>query len=243
MAYKLMNISEFRTYLDGLRITRKITLIQLHHTYSPAYAQFTGNNHLALYNSMRDYHVKTRNFNDIAQTFTIFPDGKICTGRDINSSPAGIYGANSTGICIECLGNFNNGGDSMTDAQRNAIIGTVKILLDKLGLNAKTDVTYHAWWTSGGTSLGTYVKGKSAKTCPGTNFFGGNTRQAYEKNLMGLIERSAILEPVTQINDIIWELSNAGIITDSNLWTEKCRSDNNIYWLCRKTANKLRGTL
>ncbi len=243
MAYKLMNVSEFRAYLDGLRITRKITLIQLHHTYSPAYAQFTGNNHLLLQNSMRDYHVKTRGFADIAQTFTIFPDGKICTGRDINSAPAGIYGANTTGICIECLGNFDNGGDSMTDAQRNAIIGTVKILLDKLGLNAKTDVTYHAWWTSGGTSLGTYVKGKSAKTCPGTNFFGGNTREAYEKNLMGLIERSAILEPVTQINDIIWELSNAGIITDSNLWTEKCKSDNNIYWLCRKTANKLRGTL
>jgi len=243
MAYKLMNVSEFKAYLDRLRIKRKITLIQLHHTYSPAYAQFTGNNHLALYNSMRDYHVKTRNFNDIAQTFTIFPDGKICTGRDINSAPAGIYGANSTGICIECIGNFDKGGDVMTDAQKNAIIGAVKTLLDKFGLNAKTGVTYHAWWTSGGTSLGTYVKGKSAKTCPGTNFFGGNTREAYEKHLMGLIERSAILEPVTQINDIIWELSNAGIITDSNLWTEKCRSDNNIYWLCRKTANKLRGTL
>ena len=243
MAHKLMDVSEFKAYLDGLKITRTIKVVQLHHTYSPAYKNFNGNNHIVLQNSMRDYHVKTRKFADIAQTFTIFPDGKICTGRDINTAPAGIYGANSTGICIECLGNFDKGGDVMSDAQKTAIVGVTKMLLDKFGLNAKTGVTYHAWWTNGGTSLGTYTKGKSAKTCPGTNFFGGNTREAYEKELLGLIEKSATLESVTQINDIIWELSNAGIIIDNNLWTEKCKSDNNIYWLCRKTANKLRGTL
>lgn len=51
------------------------------------------------------------------------------------------------------------------------------------------------------------------------------------------------LKPVTEINDIVWELTNAGIITDGKLWMQKCKDDVNIYWLCRKMANKLRGTL
>ena len=249
MAYRLIDVSEFRNYLDGLNITRRITVVQLHHTYSPSYSQFTGNNHMALHKSMRDYHVKTRGFADIAQTFTIFPDGKICTGRDINKAPAGIYGANSTGICIECAGNFDKGKDAMTEVQRSAIVGAVKILLDKFGLNAKTGVTYHAWWSEGGTNLGTYIAGKSVKSCPGTGFFGGNTREAYEKNLMPLIEsygkeeNDMTLKPVTEINDIVWELANANIVSDCNLWIEKCKEDINVYWLCRKMANKLRGTL
>ena len=188
-------------------------------------------------------------WSDIGQNFTIFPDGVILTGRNINKAPAGIKGANSNGICIECVGNFDKGGDVMTDAQKEAIIAVTKILLDKFGLNAKTGVTYHAWWSSDGREIGDYVKGHSAKTCPGTNFFGGNSLTAYEKNLLplienyGKVEKDMSLKPITEINDIVWELANAGIISDSNLWIEKCKEDNNIYWLCRKMANKLRGTL
>ena len=44
-------------------------------------------------------------------------------------------------------------------------------------------------------------------------------------------------------NDIVWELTNAGIITDGKLWMQKCAEDKNVYWLCYKMANKLRGTL
>jgi len=243
MGYKLMNVEEFKDYVDSLKVTRKITVVQLHHTYSPSYSQFDGNNHIELQEGMKNYHIKTRGYSDIAQNFTIFPDGKICTGRDINTVPAGIYGANSTGICIECVGNFDKGGDVMTEAQKNAVAAATKILLERFGLNAKTGVTYHAWWTSGGRSLGDYIPGKSTKTCPGTNFFGGNTRAAYEKNLMKILEGGVRLMPVTEINDIVWELTNAGIITDGKLWIRKCEEDINIYWLCRKMANKLRGTL
>ena len=247
--FKSFNKDTFKAYIDGLKVTRRIKIVQLHHTYIPSYKQFNGNNHEAVQAGMRNTHIKTNGWSDIGQHFTIFPDGVILTGRNINTAPAGIYGANSTGICIECVGNFDKGGDVMTDAQKNAIVGVTKILLDKFGLNAKTGVTYHAWWTSGGTALGTYITGRSAKTCPGTNFFGGNTREAYEKNLMplienyGKVEKDMALKPITEINDIVWELANAGIISDSNLWIEKCKEDNNVYWLCRKMANKLRGTL
>ncbi len=249
MAFQQFNIDEFKKYIDSLKITRKIKIIQLHHTYSPSYKNFNGSNHQTLQQNMKTYHVKTNGWADIGQNLTIFPDGVVLLGRPLNAVPAGIKGANSNGICIECLGNFDKGGDTMTDAQKNAIVAVTKILLDKFGLDAKTGVTYHAWWTSGGTALGTYVKGKSAKTCPGTNFFGGNTKEAYEKNLMplvlnyGKVENNMTLKPVTEINDIVWELTNAGITTNGELWLKKCKEDINVYWLCRKMANKLRGTL
>lgn len=247
MGYKLMNVSEFKNYLDSLNITRRITLVQLHHTYSPSYSQFTGNNHMALQKSMRDYHVKERGFADIAQTFTIFPDGKICTGRDINKAPAGIYGANSTGVCIECVGNFDKGGDTMTEAQKNAIVSVTRMLLDRLKLNARTGVTYHAWWSEGGTNLGTYNKARSAKTCPGTGFFGGNTRDAYEKNLMPLIEsygkeEKKILETP---NDITWELNHTYFPIDDvegfkKVLSEAQKNNSPLYWGYYKLVNRIK---
>ena len=171
------------------------------------------------------------------------------TGRSLDAAPAGIYGANTGAICIECVGNFDSGGDVMRQEQKDAIVAAVKILLDKFALTAEDGVTYHAWWGNGGSELGDYIKGQSQKTCPGTAFFGGNTLTAYEKNLMPLIKNygkeNAFVElkPVESINDIVWELSNAGIITNTEMWLKKCEEDVNVYWLCRKMANKLRGTL
>ena len=239
-------VDGFKKYIDGLNVTRSINLIQLHHTYSPSYKDFKGENHIALQDGMRNYHISERDMVDIAQQFTIFPDGAILTGRNINTAPAGIKGANADGICIECLGNFDKGGDEMTEAQKNAIVGVVKVLLDKFNLSAADNVTYHAWWSTDGRELGDYFKGHSAKTCPGTNFFGGNSLTAYHKNLMPLIENYGKVEtmkPITEINDIVWELINAGIVTNGKLWLKKCEEDINVYWLCRKMANKLRGTL
>lgn len=246
----LKSVKEFKSYMEKLSVTRKISVVQLHHTYSPAYKEFNGKNHIELQQGMKNYHVRTRNYTDIAQTFTIFPDGKICTGRDINVAPAGIYGANSNGICIECVGNFDKNSDTMTEAQKNAIVGVTKILLDKFGLNAKTGVTYHAWWTSGGKSLGTYVKGKSAKTCPGTSFFGGNTRDAYEKNLMPIIENYGKEKMVLREtgNDIVWELMNGKHrieITEADRAIkaiDKAKSNeefSSLYWILYKLVNNL----
>ena len=185
--FKSFNVDSFKSYLSSLSVKRNIKLIQLHHTYGPCYKQFTGTNHQTLQKNMRDYHINTNGWADIGQHFTIFPDGVILSGRSIEKIPAGIKGANTGAICIECVGNFDIGGDTMSEAQKNAIIGVVKLLLDKFNLDAKTSVIYHAWWTAAGTALGTYVRGKSCKTCPGTNFFGGNTKEAYENNLLPLI--------------------------------------------------------
>lgn len=239
--FKIFDEKSFGEYINSLKIKRKIKYVQLHHTYSPSYSHFDGNNHLTLQQNMKNYHVKTNGWADIAQHFTIFPDGKIVSGRNLDASPAGIYGANSNGICIECLGNFDKGGDVMADAQKSAIVCVVKTLLEKFGLKAESGVTYHAWWSSDGRDLGDYVRGHSAKTCPGTAFFGGNTLTAYEKNLMPLIKNHKCEEKeLTEIADIINELNKADIVTDMPLWTDKCNKDMNVYWLCRKMANKIK---
>ena len=247
-SFKSYNICEFEKYIKSLKLSRRISRVQLHHTYSPSYGQFTGNNHSELQDCMRSYHIKTKGWSDIAQHFTIFPDGKILSGRSMEMIPAGINGANTGAVCIECLGNFDCGCDAMTKEQKTAIIAAVKILLDKFSLNAKDAIIYHSWWSAGGTALGDYIKGKSVKSCPGTNFFGGNSKSAFEKNLLPLIEKytkeeKCVLLEVTEINDIVWELTNAKIVTDAKLWMKKCAEDKNVYWLCRKMANHLRGTL
>lgn len=245
MAFKVMNVDEFKSYINGLTITRKISRVQLHHTYSPHYKHFTGNNHVTLQTNMKNYHVNTNGWNDIGQHFTIFPDGKIVTGRSLNVAPAGISGANTGSICIECIGNFDNGGDTMSEAQKNAIAGAVKILLDRFGLKANTGVVYHAWFGSGGKSLGTYISGKSQKTCPGTAFFGGNTRIAYEKNLLPLIENYGKVVLQTG-NDIVWELMNGkhkieiAEVERAIIALDKAKTNaefTSLYWIIYKIVN------
>lgn len=246
---KLIDINDFKSYIDSLNITRTIKLIQLHHTYSPTYKQFTGDNHLTLQKNMRNYHINTNGWADIGQHFTIFPDGKICTGRSINSSPAGIKGANTGAICIECLGNFDVGGDTMTEEQKNAIVAVTKILIDKFGLNTNDNVTYHCWWGADGREIGDYYKGVSVKTCPGTNFFGGNGLTAYRNNLQPLIENFGKEEKVMLEtgNDIVWELMNGKYkieITEVQRAikaiddAKKNANFSSLYWILYKLVNK-----
>ena len=244
------SVEEFKMYLNGLNVTRKINRIQLHHTSVPSYRDFK-DNHVNLQNAMRDYHMIECDMVDIAQQFTIFPDGVILTGRDINTAPAGIKGANSGGICIECVGNFDIGGDTMTEKQKNTIVGVVKTLLDKFNLNAADNVTYHAWWSSDGREIGDYSKTYSAKTCPGTNFFGGNTLSEYRKTLMPLIEKYGKVEIMLESgNDIVWELMNGAHkieITEVEraikaLDQAKVNPDfASLYWIIYKIVNKGRG--
>ena len=47
-------------------------------------------------------------------------------------------------------------------------------------------------------------------------------------------------EALTEVNDIVWELSHRGIITDKNLWLQKLAEDTNSYWFARKTVAYLR---
>lgn len=130
-----MSPSEFAPWLASQSFARVITRVQLHHTYSPSYVNFKDENHFTLQNNMKYYHVNTNGWDDIAQHFTIFPDGKIVTGRPLKTTPIGITGANSGGICIECLGNFDKGGNTMREDQKNAIVLVVGESIKRFGLS------------------------------------------------------------------------------------------------------------
>jgi len=183
----LLEINEFEGWLNMQAVTRKISLIQHHHTYVPAYKHFKNENHFDLCKSMERDHLE-RGFAEIAQNFTTFPDGKIMVCRNLNTIPAGIKGANSNGICIENVGNFDKGKDIMTPGQRNTIISVTKALLAKLNLTENDQsVVYHHWYD---ITLGKRILKEgsgSTKTCPGTNFFGGNTVESFRLNFQPLL--------------------------------------------------------
>ena len=169
---------EFKNWLKNKSVTRKVSRLQVHHTGLPDYSCFykkngTTEDELTRQQSMKSFHVNSRGMNDIAQHFTVYPNGKIVTGRSLNSNPAGISGWNSNAICVEIYGNFDKGHDVMKEAQKQAVIMLYGELCKKFKLTpSHSTIRPHAHFTSGGTYLGDYVAGRSRKTCPGTNFMG-----------------------------------------------------------------------
>lgn len=184
----LCSLDEFDSWLTAASVSRSIRLIQNHHTWSPAYGQFTGNNQLALLGAMESFHVKERGFDMIAQNLTTFPDGSVAVCRPLDRIPAGIKGANQGGICIEHLGNFDSDGDQMTDAHRNTIVAVNALLCRRFGLTPSTDaIVYHHWYD---LDSGTRTGGSgNTKSCPGSAFFGGNSIAAAANGFVPLVQQ------------------------------------------------------
>ena len=122
-----MTLAEFENWINKLMVGRTVLLIQQHHTWNPSYKAFNGTNHFTQQLGMKNYHISSNGWADIGQHFTTFPDGTIVTGRSLEHTPACLKGANTNGICIEHFGNFDKGGDKMTDAHRDTISGMTAI--------------------------------------------------------------------------------------------------------------------
>jgi hypothetical protein len=181
----LYDLSEFAAWLSSTTISRIVKLVQNHHTFIPSYLNFTGNNHFNLLRAMENAHLE-RGFAEIAQNLTTFPDGTVAVCRSLEKTPAGIFGANTGGICIENVGNFDTGKDVITEQHRNAVIKVNAMLCRKFALTPNSNtIVYHHWFdlTSGERTNGTGV----TKSCPGTGFFGGNTVANANGNLIPLI--------------------------------------------------------
>lgn len=202
--FRIFLFKEFAEYIRQTTFQRKIKFIQNHHTWKPDYSNFNkpGMVHMTLLENMRHDHIHSRGWSDIGQNITIFPDGRIGLCRALDIIPAGIYGANTGGICIENLGNFDINGDTMSAAQKEAIINTNAILCMKFGLRPRpAEVVYHHWYDTKGKRFsdedinsGKVLLNKLQKTCPGTNFFSapgqafkGNTITAATANFYPLI--------------------------------------------------------
>lgn len=184
-----LSVNEFKDWLNNLKLGRTVIKIQQHHSYSPSYIHFTGNNHFELQRGMKNYHVTHNGWADIGQHFTIFPDGSIVTGRSLEKIPACITGQNANSICIENLGNFDINGDPMTQIQKDAIIAVTATLCRRFSLPVNSNtIVYHHWYNlnTGERNNGT----KNNKSCPGTNFFGGNKVLDCEQHFLPFISES-----------------------------------------------------
>lgn len=177
--------SEIGPWLKKQNVTRTISRLQVHHMDLPNYSTWEKTDkkvfdepHFGRTQSLNDYGKKTWGYSDghgkyIAQHFNVFPDGKITTGRHLNSTPIGIKGWNTNAICIEIYGDFDKGKDVMTAAQKKAVIALYGELCKRFKIKPSTStIRPHCWFTAGGTYLGKYDSSRSAKTCPGTNFMG-----------------------------------------------------------------------
>jgi LysM repeat protein len=189
--YILMTREEFKDWLFHQRFTRKISLIQQHHTWLPAYEHFHGSNHFAMLTSMENFHKKRWGWQNIAQNITTFPDGKVAVCRPFDVAPEGSIGANanSAGIAIENVGNFDIGHDVMTEQQKETIIYVAALLSMKFGLTPSIDtITYHHWWNvKTGERVLDNAPPYNVKSCPGTGFFGGNTTTSATNHFYPLV--------------------------------------------------------
>jgi hypothetical protein len=97
----------------------------------------------------------------------------------------------SDALAIENVGNFDAGNNQMTAEQRETIITVTALLMLKFGLTPSIDsITYHHWWdiNSGERVLDNGV-GHAIKTCPGTEFFGGNSTASAKNSFYPLVSQ------------------------------------------------------
>lgn len=198
--YVLMTREEFRDWLFNHSFTRKIGKIQQHHTYQPSYQQFNGSNHFSLMKGMEEHHVKEMGWKTISQQLTTFPDGRVAVGRSFNIPPEGSFGLQNKeamhaievdSLAIENVGNFDKGNNQMTAEQRETIVTVAALLCLKFGLVPTVDtITYHHWWdVNTGERVLDQSQGHATKTCPGTDFFGGNSTTTAKNNFYPLVRQ------------------------------------------------------
>lgn len=183
----LENAKEVRDWLAKQKVSRRITKLQVHHMDLPNYSTWEKTDkklfdepHFGRTQSLNSYGKSTwgsgasdGHGHYIAQHFNVFPDGKITTGRNLNSTPIGIRGWNTSAICIEIYGCFDKGKDTMTKEQKEAVVYLYGELCKRFDIPVNTThIRPHCWFTAGGTYLGKYNPSRSAKTCPGTAFWG-----------------------------------------------------------------------
>ncbi|MET3209875.1 UNVERIFIED_CONTAM: hypothetical protein ABIC26_002823 [Paenibacillus sp. PvR008] len=195
--FLLMERDEFREWLKKQVVTRPIQFLQVHHTASPNYSTRKMVNGVAQQDAfkclegMRNYHL-SEGWAATGQNITTLENGQIAISLDrpLNRIPAGIRGFNNKCICIENVGNFDSGGDIITDEQKKTIIHLYACLAEKFNLPIDIDhIVFHAWFTRTGERLNDFIPDKSSKTCPGTAFWGdGNTIAAAMKNFLPQIQ-------------------------------------------------------
>ena len=157
-------------------------------------------------------HIYSNDWIAIGYNYWIDFDGNIYKGRGLNVA-AGILGHNNHVISIGLQGDFTS--QTPTDKQYKACAELLEYLKPKLP-NLK-HIGKHSDY--------------NVTACPGKNF-------DIEKILFPKEEE---IKPknIKSVNDIVWELSYRGIITDKTLWLRKLEEDKNAYWLAKNMVDYL----
>lgn len=159
---KFSNAEEFIDFVKPIIKAHgvRITAVHVHHTWKPSHKDFNGTNHFALQTGMRNAHL-ARDFVDIAQHITVFPDGSIVTGRNIAIAPASATGYNDGDsdkqhpFMFEMIGNFDAGNDKLEGKQLETALKICNYFYD----NNPKRIVFHRECL---------IHGKVPKTCPGT---------------------------------------------------------------------------
>lgn len=153
--FRALTRKQFDDYLAAYNWTRKVSAVDMHHTWQPNHAQWQGEKSVR---GMYDFHTRTNGWSDIAQHITIAPDGLIWLGRDWNKSPASSNGFNGTSrvgpFMFETVGNFDKGRDKLQGEQLKSVIHVIAAIQKDRKL--PTD------------SLRFHRQLNSPKTCPGS---------------------------------------------------------------------------
>lgn len=211
--YLLMNRQEFYNWLMNLKVSRAVTRIQEHHTWSPSYRDTSSSNQIALVKGMAAYHIRNNGYSDIAQHLSTFKDGLICTGRSFNLNPAGIYGFNTGAICIEHVGNFDWGGDTITAEHKETMLFMTAALAIKFNISISTrDIVYHHWFALSNGMRHNGTLDRLSKTCPGSGFFGGNNEPEATRNFIPGVQQKSLLAKYPQ-----WQLECSQYLVNRGL--------------------------
>ena len=194
-------------------------IIDTNFNYSGTLTKRSSTNYIILHhragdgdvNSIHSQHLG-QGYAGIGYHFYVRKDGSVYRGRPINTIGAHCLNYNrvSVGVCFE--GNFEQ--EMPTKEQIKSGIDIVNYLLN---IYPHAKVVRH--------------KDLSETLCPGKNFD--------INEILNNVEVGNVEELIT-VNDIVWELSNRGIITDKELWLKKLSTDQNSYWLARKFVNYIR---
>ena len=143
----IVSFEELKVLLDEFVFEE----LHIHHTWKPDHSDYNGNNLQELQNNMRNYHVNTLGWDEIAQHLTLSPDGKFITGRQFGVMPCSIKGHNSKYVLmVEMIGNFDIGHDKLEGKQKENMIK-----LTQYCFNRNMKLVFH--------------NEHSTKTCPGTS--------------------------------------------------------------------------
>ena len=193
--FKQYPIEDFENFIAIVKVLRPITNIQVHHTAVPTLTDYRlAKDKEAVILGMWRYHTVTRGWQDIAQHFTIAPDG-VWDGRSLEIKPAGFIGAqNDGGLMFEIIGFYDVGKESFSGDIANMTYRAVAAVKRRW---PKADIRFHR------------DQPGANKTCPGSAIL----KPQFEAAIAELLKP----KPVTSC-DALYAL---GVVFDVKGWNVK----------------------